>query len=471
MARNILIEKNVGCPICKNRFKVRFANPKLYAASGRDDDRRVTGYIWAQGIKTEVVPHYYMVAQCPQCLYADLKENFEDPRHTAKIVKMADARQNLNFKKVMILKKLHRLIPEEEVMSIEAAIAMHLSAIYFALLAGDKEYIDHNKLGRLYLRLSWLHREQSGKSGEIPGTGPLESAVPSTIDELDRSVNALQGDLTRLMEGLGAILGLVDRRSRELDLPKDRKQNPYISGAMSIELKITEMQAFLELLHQAVQQDKMGRLGIGGSPIPDEPAAEDSQEGAGFRQLMKEIAVKWPEMPRTEETCIRRAVDAFEFSFKFEDTGQSIEQSLSGANLLVKLMLRINDLEGALQQIMDVFKRGFRDKQELQMRLSQGKREKKLTPADERYLTKQIGRVTSALTQAGETRKQVLKLMYARDEESIRQILAPLAQAVPEQQVHALKTVGINDELIHFVKEKGLIKEEENKKGWFGRKK
>lgn len=469
MARNVFIEKDVVCPVCKNSFKLRFANPKLYAASGRDDDRRITGYTWGQGIETDVVPHYYMVAQCPGCLYADLKDNFENPQHTVKTVKMAEARQSLDFKKVMILKKLHRLVPDNEALPIEAAFAMHLTAIYCALMPGDKEYIDHNKLGRLYLRLSWLHREQSGDGGAASGAG--DSALPPTLNHLDKKVIALQGHLGRLFEELGAMRGLVEKRTQELGLPPDRKKNPYVSGSMSIELKITEMQAFLELLQQAVQQDKMGGLGSGAAPVPVEPVTTDSGPAAEFRQLMNDVAMKWPDMPRTEELCVRKAVEAFEYSFKFEDTGQSLEQSLSGANLLVKLLLKIDDLEGALQQIMDVFKSGFRDKQDLQMRLNHGKRDKKLTPADERHLTKQIGRVTGSLNQAGETRRHVLQLMFNRDEETIRKILAPLAQALPEQQKQALQAAGINEELIHFVKEKGLIKEEESKKGWFGRKK
>jgi len=460
MSRNVFIEKTIVCPVCKNTFELKYPNPKLYAAASRDSDRRVTAYTWAQGLKTDAVPHYYAVAQCPQCLFADLKENFENPRYGAKEAFVYEARNNLDFKKVLILKKLRRLVPNDETLSLEGAMSMHLTAVYCALLPAQKEQIDHNKLGRLYLRLSWLYREQKG---DAPPPGENGEADSLALTKLNKSVEVLQSDLLSLLDDLGSTRTLIRERAKELGLPEEGEGNPYSPILMGLTDKTHDLQTYLEMLQQSVQSDRKGDL----------TTMSIGSNGAGdaVQKLMGDVASKWPGMPRSEEISIKRAVEAFDYSFKHEDTEQSIEQSLAVVNLIVKLLLKIGDLDGALDYIMQIFKSGFRDKQELQRRLSQGKREKTISDFDARNIQRKIATVTNSLTQAGDTRKMLLEKIFERDKEKINSILEANANAAPPLQEKAIVEAGLTEELIPFLKDRGLIKVEEEKKGWFGRKK
>jgi hypothetical protein len=460
MTRNVFIEKSINCPVCKNTFELKYPNPKLYAAASRDSDRRVTGYTWAQGLKTNVVPHYYAVAQCPQCLFADLKENFENPRYGARETFVYEARNSLDFKKVLILKKLRRLVQDDETLSLEGAMSMHLTAVYCALLPAQKEQIDHNKLGRLYLRLSWLYRELKG---DEPPTGENGDSDSPALAKLKKSVEVLQSDLLSMLDDLGSTSTMIRERAKELGLPEEGEENPYFPILMALTDKTHDLQTYLEMLQQSVQSDRKGDLttvSIGSNGTDD-----------AVQKILVDVASKWPGMPRTEEISIKRAVEAFDYSFKHEDTEQSIEQSLGVVNLIVKLLLKIGDLDGALDYIMQIFKSGFRDKQELQRRLSQGKREKTLSDFDARNIQRKIATVTNSLTQAGDTRKMLLEKIYERDKEKITATLNDNANNSPEQQQEALVAAGLTEELIPFLKDRGLIKVEEEKKGWFGRKK
>jgi hypothetical protein len=227
------------------------------------------------------------------------------------------------------------------------------------------------------------------------------------------------------------------------------------------------LQTLVEMLQQTVTSDITGSLQSVGSSA-DSAAAE-------WRKHIADITPKWPDMPRTEETCIKRAVEAFDYSYKYEDTGQGIEQSLAVVNLIVKLLLKLGDLEGALNYASQIFKSGFRDKQELQRQLSQAKQakmDKSLKNFDERGMLRKIATVNKTLAQAGEIRKKILGMIYEKNKEKILPILKESVEKSPQEQKQALLATGINEELIPFLREKGLIKTEETqKKGWFGKKK
>lgn len=459
MERKIFIEKNVFCPVCKNQIDLKYPNPKLYAAASREADRRVTAYTWAAGIKTTVVPHYYAVVQCPQCLFADLKENLENPGHGTKDRYLYEARQNADVKKILLLRKLRRLIGKDAVLSWEGALSLHLAAIYSALLPEKKEHLDSLKLGRLYLRLSWLFQERRPKTAEIEST----QDETKTLTALYEVVEKLQGDFQAFMDDLGSVRGLIGLRGKELGFPEEGENNPYFPIVASIRDKTNDVHTFLEMLLQSVISDKKGILSVGG-------AYGDEATGK-VQSLLGAIAKVWPDVPRTEEICVRKAIEFFDYTIKYEDTEQSIEQSLSMVNLVVKLLLKVGDLEGALDYISQIFKSGFRDKQELQRRLSQGKRENTLSEYDQRNILRKIATVNNTLQQASDTRKNIQQLIFEKYKEKILAIAKANIEMSPQQQEQAFLDGGFSEDMTTFFKAKGFIKVEEDKKGWFGKKK
>jgi hypothetical protein len=165
---------------------------------------------------------------------------------------------------------------------------------------------------------------------------------------------------------------------------------------------MSQVQQAMAMLQQAVNQDKQGKL-------TEEVSAGNADS---LEQMIPSLLPQWPQLPQTEEDAIKRAVDAFDYSFKFEDTGQTIQQSMAVVNLIIKLLFKINDLDRALNYIMQIFKTGFRDKQDLQMRLNQGKRDKSLGEAEQRQMTRQIGSVNATLSMAAETRRKIVGLLF-----------------------------------------------------------
>lgn len=460
MERKIFIEKIIECPVCRNSFPLIYPNPKLYAAAGRDPDRRVTSYSWAQGIHTSVIPHYYAVAQCPQCLFADLKENLENPSQNTKDRLLYEVRKNLDVKRVLLLRKLRRLVLPDEELNWESTVSLHLAAIYNTLLPEKKEQIDHLKLGRLYLRLSWLFLEHSPKKTEPTATPENESP---TVKALFDAAEKLTTDFHSLMDDLRSIQSIISIRSQEIGIPENNENNPYLPIITSIKDKSNDLSTLLDFLFQSVSSDRKGTLMVG--------SAWGDQTLGKVQQLLSSIVSIWPDIPRSEETCIRHAVNAFDYSLKYEDTEQSIEQSLAMVNLIVKLLLKIGDLDAALSYISQIFKSGFRDKQELQNRLNQGKREGNMNEYDQRNILRKIATINNTLQQAADTRKEIQLLIFNKHIDKIQTIATAQADKTPPQIEQAFIDAGFSQDMIPFLKDKGIIKEDDSKKGWFAKKK
>jgi len=433
----------------------------MYAAGSREADRQITSYTWAQGIQTDVIPHYYVIAQCPECYFADFKESFENPTSGKKETVQFEAKRNLDFKRVLILKKLRRLVPPEGNINLEGAISLHLSALFITLLPAKEEDIDHNKLGRLFLRLSWLYKELKG---DLPADAEEKPEnVSVTVEKLYKNIEALQGNWQTFSDELGNTSTYIRERAKELSIPEEGEKNPYFPLVQALEDKLKETHTLLEMLFQRVISDKKGNLPVSG--------AATGKPAGNIDQLLTEISGKWPGIPYSEEACIRSAIAAFDYSSRYEDTDQSIEQMLSMVNLIVKLLLKIKDLDGALNYIQQIFKNGSRDKQELQRRLNQGKQDKTLNEFDERNLLRKIATVNNTLSQAGETRRQILGLIYEKNKDKIIPLLKANIEKSPGEQCSAILNAGFTEDLIPFLRERGLMKNEETKKGLFGKNK
>ncbi len=462
MAKNIFVEKKIKCPVCQTEFILKYPNPKMYAASGRDADQRVTGYTWTGGTKTDVVPHHYSVLQCPTCLLADFYTSFENPGNESKDRNFYKIFEEISFDQRLILRKLRRLVPETE-LGVDAAIALHLSAIFAARLPAEEAAIDHMKLARLYLRLSWLYKEKGGL-GAAPGPGaPASNNDPSTTSVLFNAVEKMEDDMRALSEHLEQTAELARERARELDLPPDK--NPYAPAITSLEEQIELTLMEVEKFQQVIARDKQQVLTIAAGTKPHDEASTGG--AATLDEIMNELSSLWPQVPKAEQMAVNFAVEAFEYAHQHESANFSIIQSMGVANLILQLFMRIGNLEKVLEYSLKIYKNGFRDKQSLQMTLNEGKRTKSLKVTEAQEMQRTIGHITTTLTKSTESRKKILGLLYRRDKDKIHTLLRSKTSAA--EQVQALASAEFPHELITWLKDNGQINDDVKKKKWFGK--
>lgn len=453
-ANGVMLEKAAVCPACRQNTTLRYPNPRCYAAEGREADQHVTSYKWAAGIETTVIPHHYAVWQCPHCYFADLRESVEAPKNTAVQRALLETQQGMSFDKKVVLRRLRKLLPPAGEPGLGGAVALHLAALWITLL-GKEEQRDHLRLGRLYLRLAWLFREQAG--GRM--TERKETEEPPTRKALQEALERLESEVNACGEEAAEVQRLARQRAQELH-QTDESASPYHTLPAAVHDRIGELRQALAMLQRTLLQDARGDLQAG--------TAAAAAPGDDLGQNLVLLKPLWPEIPTNETQCLRLAVDSFERSIVHDSGEQSIEQVVNLIGLMVTLLTRLGDFPRALEAIAGIFKMGTNTKWDLQRRLNEAKKSDSLTPYDERMLQKKIATIAQVLEQAKLMQKRIYDAIIDNGQETIQRILAEQAGQPLEAQEKALREAGFADEIIAILKDRGLLREEK-KKAWFGR--
>jgi hypothetical protein len=436
--RNIFIEKQIECPVCKSSVPLRYVNPKLYVAASRESDMHVVSYRWAEDADEPLPPHYYSIWQCPRCLFADLADNIENPSGSTKDEQLQQAYLGSDKEKRAVLIELRKLVQEGE-LTFEGAVSLHLAALLVAELP-EADNTNHNRLGRIALRLGWLFREQGEQVQGIElGAGPLAG---------------MQEDVERLQSLLGEFGSTLADLRRKAEGQATGEQSHYADVTGSMRDKLDDMRTLLSTL----QGELIRELDI---------KAGSASGRSALTTSLYTLRSRWAGLPRNEEECLRIAIKALDFSYANETAFKSIEQGMKVVMLIIDLLCRVGDQEEALRYISEVYKSGMRSINDLSKRISDGRKNQSMTPYDERMMRRKIGNIQFSIRQAGEIRRGMLDELYQRYKPTIDKALAGTSGEQPKAQEQALLDAGIPEEMIGDLKSRGIIKEPK-KKGLFG---
>jgi uncharacterized protein (DUF2225 family) len=443
----IFIEREIFCPVCKMKSSFRYPNPRLFVAETRESDLHVTAYRWLIGESVNILPHYFVVWQCRYCLFADFRENVETPKGTVKDLYLKEAFPKVSADDMYVIQELRTLVQESHI-DYNSAAALHLAALYIASLP-DKENIDHNKLGRLSLRLGWLYREAGQKSAAVKDK-------EDTFSRLSNNVENIVSQLSVLAEAVGETKKTATRRAEELqeDTTEGEDENSYYALTGAISDKLDEINSLVTMLQRIVIKDSTETM----------EAIDTTKEMKATQMdtVLSKLRTRWPNLPRTEEQCLSMAIDAFNYSYARELTFQSIEQSMTIVRLIVDLLMRINAYERALTYIHQIYKTGMDNKLELQRRMSEARRNKRLTEYDEKMMNKKIATINQFIREAGETRRKIFDILIEKFTPKINEIQAAHPEK-PAEQEKALLDAKVPEELIRELKKRTIIQDDKKK--------
>lgn len=444
-------------------MQLKFPNPKFYAATQRDEDQRVREYSWTSGIKTNVQPHHYSVLQCPRCLYANFREKLERLGLDSKENDALKAFQSMPNEQKVILQYLSKLTKRDPLDSV-AALALHLSAIFNSLLPGNEKILDHMKLGRLYLRLSWLYNELFGDEASAKAQSAAQNSGKSSVYKLYKIVEKLEDKLQTCHDLLEKAHDLAAQRIVELNLPPD--QNPFETVIATVDEQVDRSLEELSRLEHIVAQDQSGILTMNNGH-PDEKGNK-KEEDIDLGSYLKELSALWPALPKTETDARKRAVDSFDYSFKNEGISQDMMQSMVVGSLLMHLLHQEGELERSLTYCLELYKNAFRDKQSLQMNLNQAQKDGNLSDDELKELNRMLSMATATLNKTSEKRRELLNLMFERNKQQIMSLIQAKASAGPQEQAGAITGAGYPPELVTWLKDRQLLGAGDKKKKWFG---
>lgn len=442
----LFIKRQIRCPACRREVLLEYPNPRNYVVATRESDLHPTSYRWIGGEEVDLKPHYYFVWQCPFCYFAELTEKLESPKESVKDLYLKEAWEGIDPDKFQVLEAFRQLVPEGE-MDFDGAAVLHLSAILITTLP-EKQRIDHNKLGRLTLRLGWLFRERSMQETEPVIKG-------GTIGRLRNDLERLEHQSVVLAEVIGDAKRSAAARDEELASQAGEAQSPYLSILDSLSDKLDEMNTLILMIQRASLHDSDGDLEFLEASLEPEEGELDT--------VLSKLRARWPTLPFNEEMCLRMAVDAYNYSYSNESAFQSIEQGMTIIRLIVDLLMRVKDYERSLLYIHQFYKVGMNNKVELRRRINTGRRTQKLTIHDESLLKRKIAHIDHAIREAGETRRYLLEILVKQYMPKIEEVLSKNMGATQRDRERALTKAKIPEELIPEIRRRKLFEKDFSK--------
>lgn len=411
LPHNFFLRKEITCPICKSPFGASLINPRLYAADSREEDRHVTRYNWAQSIKTDILPHHYGVWHCPSCLYTALSTEFELSAPTARHRTRWTSYRQLPLPSQLKIRTLVKLLDSNLPYDAVTITTLHALAIWMHHLVPDEEktWMD---MGRLYLRIAWIYREQPLITEREGQAGQVRQNENDNLSGMQTLNLALDESLQKIQEQIGQISSLAEKRHRELGT------DPYTTLLDSLNQRLRALRISERTFSQVLQRDLNNQLGGGTKKTVRPP----------LRGLAQHIATIWDAFPQDEVAATRACVDAFDKGIRLGEGGDmSVDAQLTVLVTNVKLLERIADFRGGISYIATISKMAFSEKQDLSRKIREMEKAGQ-GPESRRPLIRQLNTVNAVLQNFSQLREQLTLALIEQEGTDL------------ENRLHAVKT-------------------------------
>lgn len=398
------LRQRVKCPVCREEFSGQEINPRLYAAAEREDDRHVLAYNWAQGIVTDIKPHHYGVWHCHVCHFCALQGEFSLAAPTVRDQARWSTYRQLPPAVQMKMRQLTAPLlmdPPWDETTVTLLIAQALW-IHTLVEEENRSWMD---LGKLYLKLAWMYRENPVITLRTEET---KAVVTLGQSDMQKAFGSFSTSLTGLEASMELLNSAIDRRHRELG------RDMYASIIESIRQKIHALVLPTRNLEQVLLRDLQHGSGVGEGHAAARPPL------AG---LVHFISALWPQFPTSEDQATHACVDAFDRGLRMGDGGDlSVSAQLNLITMNIRLLSRIGDFRHGLQYITDMSKMAYNERQDLNHRLREMEKQKK--GQDQlRPLVRQLNSVSAVLQNLSTLRDQLAASLLEKEGDEGRQFL------------------------------------------------
>jgi len=446
--------REVICPACKKPSEQRFFRMRMYTPVRVESDQHIVEYKWKDPDITPVHPPYFFLYYCPHCSFCDVAEDFNKPHEN-------DYSRVVLREYATIVRKDRRLIDlltdnlDSNALNFDTAFRIHLLATYLQMLP-PKETRDNYKIGRLFLRIAWLFREDTARvRGEARDDSPTVSAVSSTQQE-EETHEAVAKDFRQLDQALSELQLRWDRVGISL-AEEFRARN--VSDTESLKKPQSNIDALLTALKKEVFTLKSAyeRTLSHDTAMQRIESAEvvGDTESEVDRELLRASKGIWVDTPADEIEAMQYACRFFENAISADPRFDSPDAYFKAASLVIDLYVRCEDLDAAFGMVRGIYRTGMEARHHITQRLQDVNTE----PEMRQRLERQMKRVNVSLQQAADLRRYLLGLLEERELPKIRAILAKNQARKPQEIEKLLEESGIPRGLINSLKEKGGILE------------
>jgi len=447
--RSPFVEQSVECPACKKSSPQRVFRSRMFVTKTKESDGHVLSYRWLTDNVKRVHPPHYFLYYCPHCYYTDISDDFSNPKAGLAYQRIVKSFTDSRQKEKQIIELMGQNVHYDEI-DFRAALNLHLLAIFGQMLPPNEAH-DCYKIARLLLRIAWLYREN-----KPPETGD-ELQIPD-VEEILKGMKTLDTAIHEARKKWDRLSNAVERRAGELkkQFQGEADKNPYTQCHAGLGKQFNSLFTELYRLKTTCKRDLSGTL-LNGSADEAGPFLSFPSYQAFFEKL-KSV---WPFAPADEIEAMRGAIAYFQRSVSSDPRFDSPEKHFSAVSLITKLMIRCDDVNGALSMIGTIYKVALDNRQ----RYMKEMRQKDIDERTKRRLQVKIDRAGASLAQAGEMRRKLVDKLLESALPKVKKVLAENEGAPAEEIEKALKENGIAEELIlHMQDEGGLLEHLKKKK-------
>ncbi len=219
---NVFYPKKIYCPICKETSdSISFISETSgeYYAVSREKDQYVSEWKWKNSDWQHINPMLYSITICPVCNYADFSQSFVKQNSSLSSNQVRFIKDRVSkltgyeSRLIAQIAKSYNNDIHSRTHTI-ASLGLILAIFYqHSLLTQERVSANYGLLARLYLRLSWLYREQQDMVEDKSCEDGVDRIISKMMEEL-RVFSALNMKINDFLdssesEDMQKIKGLV----------------------------------------------------------------------------------------------------------------------------------------------------------------------------------------------------------------------------------------------------------------------
>ncbi|UCD62822.1 MAG: DUF2225 domain-containing protein [Candidatus Zixiibacteriota bacterium] len=345
----------IECPICKTVNEFETVRVGAYYEDGRDTDFCPTSIRWRYPRYDGYNPLVFFTATCGNCYYTrEFTKSFKEWKsdnnfRTYRLKSVKEKHLDQLAVADSIVKKMGESIDVSRHPNESAIIKLNL-AIFDELLCEHPSDLD---LGRFYLRLAWIFRDQ--EKGENPGLRFLRGLML----EVDNRFQTFRERFESARQELAAFARHLSSHfeSNELSSEVKARMGPFKDKLMeqvqSLAGEADGSSQRLQTLVELMEEYKAVAMG-------DEVGGEAAAYGqwSSFGEFLMSLKRGWEGIVTNEREALEKAIHYYKRAFS---SGRDISpgnQQIQASYLIAELSRRIGEHDDARQYFNSTIKHG-----------------------------------------------------------------------------------------------------------------
>ncbi|HDS00639.1 MAG TPA: DUF2225 domain-containing protein [candidate division Zixibacteria bacterium] len=334
----------IECPVCGTEYEVETIKVGAYIEAGRDTDFCPQERKWNNPDFQKYNPLLFFMAVCPDCFFCkEITLKFKEWKTDTAFKN--DHLKNLKEKHLRelqdddgVIRKLALNIDADKY-PFQTAVIKILLGIYDEKFNSNYSNLD---VGRYFLRIAWLFRENT--QSHTHGDGQLASHAMRIEDIILR----LSGYYEKLREEKQGLAEASVEFIKDPDFPEgDRKRELseiYNDALSDLDTAIEKYKSAVVKLKGSIHSSSEV---IEASSESLAPLEQPFNKYSSFREYLRELKAKWPEVPISEDEAMNSAANYYKAAYHGGKEISSGNQAIQVVYLIAELSRRIGEHEEA----------------------------------------------------------------------------------------------------------------------------